>query len=744
MALIEYYATRSLATNLKQSPFPVLIVVPATLTIEWYNKIRAVLPFSCIPSPTGSTLQAPCVEGAPPVRKKRRKTTPHTDGCPPPLGADLTLDPSGGEEWVQRNVVLATSSTALNKAEHHIVICSYDVAKNTAMSQALSAFGFQLCIADESHALRSPSRKAVPSGGSLVTERLVPLLSTCRYCLLLTATPAGKTGAHYQPQLQCLRPDAPSLGEYRSFANRYGKPMLRMTARNRDTVVYTGHTHAEELNVLLTDHLMYRLTNEARLSREEKEATAELAATRGGRSLTYRYTSTGMSSTSRACTHASSCPSSSSSSSSVPQAQALALTPAPVPAPTPAPALAPAPADAEASFVFASGTRQQARRSTAHGVSEFPLVRDRVVRNRTVHWINADASSTDALQELARQEKELQDALDETHQSWITSRLNDPDADIDVVPGSVDNAALEVQQKRNELLRRTSLMKVKLAKPHLRELLEGPLARGEKVVVMAYHRVMLNVCETVIRSVLDVPTTTGTLNPRVAAPPPASSASASASTSTSRGKQPKQQQQQQSHARIAPRPVPTVNVRKPVHPADWKATVHAGNDTVGGETRSLGEYKGRSPANRLASTRDREPPKISQRTLRASLPYIRLDGSVTSHRDVADSIARFQQDPLCTVALLSIPKACLGITLTAGTTMIMVELTHKPQDLLQAEARIDRRGQTATSVEIIYMLLKDSVEAQVWRRNRTKLDGAARMTDGRNAHFNYGSLQVPS
>ena len=111
-------------------------------------------------------------------------------------------------------------------------------------------------------------------------------------------------------------------------------------------------------------------------------------------------------------------------------------------------------------------------------------------------------------------------------------------------------------------------------------------------------------------------------------------------------------------------------------------------------------------------------------------PFIRIDGQVGSTRVVADRIHRFQTDPTCRVALVSIQSGGAGIELFAANHVIFCELPFNGDDLIQAEGRAARIGQVR-DVHVTYLMMKNSVEEQVWRIVSSKLAYMAKIIDNK-------------
>jgi len=111
--------------------------------------------------------------------------------------------------------------------------------------------------------------------------------------------------------------------------------------------------------------------------------------------------------------------------------------------------------------------------------------------------------------------------------------------------------------------------------------------------------------------------------------------------------------------------------------------------------------------------------------------HIRIDGR-TSMSTRSDLVKKFQTDPDCRVALLSITACGEGLTLTAAGLVIFAELYWVPGVLEQAEARAHRIGTTHSKVIVEFLVVPNSPDERIYdmleRKKKvtsTVLDGAA-------------------
>lgn len=87
-------------------------------------------------------------------------------------------------------------------------------------------------------------------------------------------------------------------------------------------------------------------------------------------------------------------------------------------------------------------------------------------------------------------------------------------------------------------------------------------------------------------------------------------------------------------------------------------------------------------------------------------------GDSATHRQAA--VDAFQTDPKVRVFMGSIQAAGVGLTLTAASRCLIVELPWTPAEVAQAHDRIHRIGQKADSVEVYYMLGRETIDEAIW------------------------------
>ena len=102
----------------------------------------------------------------------------------------------------------------------------------------------------------------------------------------------------------------------------------------------------------------------------------------------------------------------------------------------------------------------------------------------------------------------------------------------------------------------------------------------------------------------------------------------------------------------------------------------------------------------------------------AKIPSIFINGK-TKMSDRQERVDRFQSDPTIKVAVLSIKAAGTGFNLFQATRVIFAELLWSEKDMIQAEDRAHRTGQTKV-VHIDYVLLDNSCDHIIWESIRRK------------------------
>lgn len=93
---------------------------------------------------------------------------------------------------------------------------------------------------------------------------------------------------------------------------------------------------------------------------------------------------------------------------------------------------------------------------------------------------------------------------------------------------------------------------------------------------------------------------------------------------------------------------------------------------------------------------------------------VKLYGGM-SEKDRQDAVDSFQNDPNCRIFVGAIKAAGVGLTLTAASTVIFVELDWVPANLTQAEDRAHRIGQT-DNVLVQHIVVDGSIDATLAKR----------------------------
>jgi SNF2 family DNA or RNA helicase len=119
---------------------------------------------------------------------------------------------------------------------------------------------------------------------------------------------------------------------------------------------------------------------------------------------------------------------------------------------------------------------------------------------------------------------------------------------------------------------------------------------------------------------------------------------------------------------------------------------------------------------------------VRERVRQRGLSFAYLDGA-TSAKARVEEIKRFQEDPKCSLFLLSLKAGGVGLNLTAADYVFLLDPWWNPAVEAQAIGRSHRIGQTR-SVFAYKLVCADTVEERVLELQARKRELAAVLLDG--------------
>jgi len=111
------------------------------------------------------------------------------------------------------------------------------------------------------------------------------------------------------------------------------------------------------------------------------------------------------------------------------------------------------------------------------------------------------------------------------------------------------------------------------------------------------------------------------------------------------------------------------------------------------------------------------------------LSHVRIDGG-TPQAKRPELVKRFQEDPKCSIALLSITACGEGLTMTAAGLVIFAELYWVPGAVEQAEARAHRLGSTHSSVLVEFLVVPSSPDEDIYNSLERKKKDTSHVLNG--------------
>ncbi|MCO5601803.1 hypothetical protein L7F22_055928 [Adiantum nelumboides] len=110
------------------------------------------------------------------------------------------------------------------------------------------------------------------------------------------------------------------------------------------------------------------------------------------------------------------------------------------------------------------------------------------------------------------------------------------------------------------------------------------------------------------------------------------------------------------------------------------------------------------------------------------LEYVRVDGS-TLTTDRQKAVNAFKMENKIKVALIGLTAGGVGLDFSSAQTVVFAELPKSSSELIQAEDRAHRRGQTS-AVNVYFFCAKNTSDEMQWQRLSKSLERVSTMTNG--------------
>ncbi|XP_043725363.1 DNA annealing helicase and endonuclease ZRANB3 isoform X2 [Telopea speciosissima] len=121
--------------------------------------------------------------------------------------------------------------------------------------------------------------------------------------------------------------------------------------------------------------------------------------------------------------------------------------------------------------------------------------------------------------------------------------------------------------------------------------------------------------------------------------------------------------------------------------------------------------------------------KIQAFTCQKGVGFVRVDG-LTSALDRQLAIQSFRSSPEVNVAIIGITVGALGLDLSVAENVVFLELPKTSNELVQAEDRAHRRGQTK-AVNVYIFCAKDTLDELHWQKLNKELHCVSCVTNGK-------------